>query len=68
MVAKDLIIYTHNERKIKMNVEINGDVIVIDDNIDIKVIRSDNNYKLVILKSNIGDVNVEFTDDVSMFE
>ena len=51
-----------------MNVDVENHVIVIDDNVEIKVIRNDNDYKLIILKPNVGKIDVDFTDDVSMFE
>lgn len=52
-----------------INVSVNKDIIVIDDNIDIKVIRDGNNYKFIILNNTVGShIDVEFTDDVDMFE
>lgn len=52
-----------------MNVSVNKDIIVIDDNVDIKVIRDGNDYKFIILNNNVGShIDIEFTDDVDIFE
>ena len=46
----------------------NNNVIVIDDTVDIKIIRTQKGYELRVLNNNTCDVKVTFTDNVQEFE
>lgn len=46
----------------------NEKIIVIDDTVDIKVIRDSNGYIIRILENYAYPINVEFTDNIEEFE
>lgn len=50
-------------------IELNGTTMfVIDDYIEFKISRTPDGYKILILKNNCCDIDVEFTNNVEEFE
>ena len=43
-------------------------LIVIDDYIDLKITKTENGYKILILENNCCDIDVAFSDNVEEFE
>ena len=43
-------------------------IIVVNDTVDIKVIKTDNGYNIKILENYTCPINIEFTDNVEEFE
>lgn len=43
-------------------------IIVVNDTVDIKVVKTDNGYNIKILENYTYPINIEFTDNVEEFE